>query len=346
MKLVKSIILFTTIFSFFIYPASRANAKQAQCTSQLRTMKYTSRSSAEAIAWQKEVRAKLFRLLKIDDLAARKKPIPFQPEQLYSENKGKFIVKELLINSTPTRRIHIVLTIPTLQKVPFPAVVCIGGHGSNRYSVYDQATIKRKVLEWDKIYKGFASALAAKGVVTISTQVSQHDIYEGDKGRMLMGERLWDVMRCVDYLESMPEVDRSRIGCGGFSLGAEMSTWLGAMDERIAAVVSAVFLTTMDQMEQNHCMCWKFDGLRELIDFADLFSLIAPRPLQCQNGLKEGPTQFYVPLARKVMEEVRTIYVDFDRPENAVLDVHKGGHEIDLPALMYFFQKHLCFGDE
>jgi len=39
---------------------------------------------------------------------------------------------------------------------------------------------------------------------------------------------------------------------------------LGAMDERIAAEVSAGFLTTMDQMEHNHCLCWKFDGLREL----------------------------------------------------------------------------------
>ena len=117
-----------------------------------------------------------------------------------------------------------------------------------------------------------------------------------------MGERLWDLVRCVDYLQSMPEVDEHRIGCGGLSLGGEMAMWLGAMDERIAATVSAGFLTTMDQMEQNHCMCWKFEGLRELVDFTDIYSLIAPRPLQCQNGLLEPPTQFYVPLARKAME--------------------------------------------
>ena len=156
-----------------------------------------------------------------------------------------------------------------------------------------------------------------------------------------MGERLWDLMRCVDYLESLPQVDKSRIGCAGLSLGGEMAMWLGAMDERIAATVSAGFLTTMDHMEQNHCMCWKFDGLRELVDFADIYSLTAPRPLQCQNGLQEPPSQFYVPLARQAMEEIRTIYDDTGKPENVALDVHNEGHVIDLPALVYFLDKHL-----
>jgi esterase/lipase len=177
------------------------------------------------------------------------------------------------------------------------------------------------------------------GYVTISTTVSQHELYE--KGRLLMGERLWDLIRCVDYLQSMPEVDHRRIGCAGLSLGGEMAMWLGAMDERIAAAVSAGFLTTMDHMEQNHCMCWKFEGLRELVDYADIYSLIAPRPLQCQNGMLEPASQFYVPLARQAMEEIRTIYKDLGKPENVVLDVHEEAHVIDLPGLLYFFEKHL-----
>ena len=215
-----------------------------------------------------------------------------------------------------------------------PAVVCIGGHGSDLYSPYDEQTVSKDAAkaQAERIYRGFGTALANKGYVTISTTVSQHEIYEKD--RLLMGERLWDLMRCVDYLESLACVDRSRIGCAGLSLGGEMAMWLGAMDERIAATVSAGFLTTMDHMEQNHCMCWKFDGLRELVDFADIYSLTAPRPLQCQNGLKEPVSQFYVPLAREAMEEVGMIYRDMGKPENVVLDVHEEGHVIDLPALL------------
>jgi hypothetical protein len=177
------------------------------------------------------------------------------------------------------------------------------------------------------------------GYVTISTTVSQHEVYE--KGRLLMAERLWDLIRCVDFLLSMPEVDRRRIGCAGLSLGGEMAMWLGAMDERIAATVSAGFLTTMNHMEQNHCICWKSDGLRELVDYADIYSLIAPRPLQCQNGLLEPAGQSCVPLARQAMEEIMTIYKDLGEPENVILDVREEGHVIDLPGLLYFFEKHL-----
>ena len=53
---------------------------------------------------------------------------------------------------------------------------------------------------------------------------------------------------------------------------------------------------------------------------------------RCRNGMLEPAGQFCVPLARRAMEQIRTIYRDLDKPENVVLDVHEGGHVIDLPA--------------
>ena len=306
-----------------------------------RSAKYTPGSADAATSRQKDVRAKLFELLKLKDLVQTKSSIPFNVKELSSADRQSYCVRELEINSTPSRRIRIIVTAPISKSKSVPAIVCIGGHGSDLLSPYDTTTIagKDQRAKRDGIYKGFGTVLAATGYVTISTTVSQHEVYE--KGRLLMGERLWDLMRCVDYLQSLPEVDDRRIGCAGLSLGGEMAMWLGAMDERIAATVSAGFLTMMDHMEQNHCMCWKFEGLRDLVDFADIYSLIAPRPLQCQNGMLEPPSQFYVPLARQTMEEVRMIYKDLDRPENVILNVHEEGHVIDLPGLIYFFEKHL-----
>lgn len=78
---------------------------------------------------------------------------------------------------------------------------------------------------------------------------------------------------------------------------------------------------------------------RELVDYADIYSLTAPRPLMCQNGLQEGPKDFYVPIARKAMEEIKLIYADLEKPENVVLDVHEGGHVIHLPSLLDFFRR-------
>jgi hypothetical protein len=162
-----------------------------------------------------------------------------------------------------------------------------------------------------------------------------------EKGRTLMGERLWDLMRCIDYVSSMVVVDNTKIGCAGLSLGGEMTMWLGAMDKRVNAVVSSGFLTNMDQLEKNHCKCWKFDGLRELVDFPDIYSMIAPRPLMAQNGQKEPASQFPVPLAREVLEEIKPVYCTFDKSVNLSLNVHNGGHEVDLPSLLAFFDSHL-----
>ncbi|HWS01345.1 MAG TPA: alpha/beta hydrolase family protein, partial [Prolixibacteraceae bacterium] len=205
----------------------------------LRTFKYTQRSYNEAIIWQNEIRSNLFQHLKLNDLLSEKKNIQFNPVEVLSEDKGKFILKEIEINTTPERRIKIVITIPAKMQKPAPAVVCIHGHGGKLYSVFDGSSI----------YKGFAGTLASVGYVTIACVVSQHDVYEQD--RMLMGERLWDLMRCVDYLESLEEVDKTRIGCAGLSLGGEMAMWLGGMDIRIKATVSSGFLTKMDQLEKN-----------------------------------------------------------------------------------------------
>ena len=295
----------------------------------MRVMQYISRPMGSAIVWQEEVRNQLFQLLKLEDLLADKRNIVLNPQEVLSEDKGDYTLKQVDINSTPGRRIRTIITVPKASGKMFPAVVCIHGHGGKLGSVYDD----------ESPYKRFAHELACNGYVTITTTVSQHKVYENNM--LLMGERLWDLIRCVDYLESLDMVEKNRIGCAGLSLGGEMAMWLGAMDTRIQTTVSAGFLTKMGHLEQNHCMCWKFPGLRHLVDFADIYSLIAPRPLQCQNGQKEPLSQFYVPIAREALREIQTIYWDYSRPENLMLDVHKEGHVIDLPALVWFLDKNL-----
>ena len=316
-------------------------AARAPSTAKLRSMQYRPGSATEAKAWQTQVRTQLQGLLKLNGLIKTKQNIPLRPERISLTDRGSYQVEELTISATTGRRIRIIVTRPKGQDRSGPAVVCIGGHGSTLHSPYGPDTVSRDEdrVQRDRIYKAFGTALTKAGYVTISTTVSQHEVYED--GRLLMGERLWDLMRCVDYLESLPQVDKTRIGCAGLSLGGEMAMWLGALDQRMAATVSAGFLTVMDHMEQNHCMCWKFLGLRDLVDFADIYALTAPRALQCQNGLREPESQFYVPLARQAFEQIRPAYCDLERPENCVLDVHPGAHEIDLPALLYFCDKHL-----
>lgn len=295
----------------------------------LRVLRYQSQPAADASAWQTSVRGKMSDLLQMTDLVARSAVMPFDPKLVSTTNKDGYVVHELEINATENRRMALVLTVPTDREGPFPALVLTAGHGSTRHTCYEEGHGYHRV----------GHVLAQHGFVTISTAISRHKALES--GRTLVGERLWDLMRCVDYLESRPEVDAQRIGSAGKSLGGEMSMWLAAMDQRIRAAVVTGFLTDMNQMEKDHCMCWKLPGLRELVDFPDLFSLIAPRPLLCQNGLDEPASQFPPSKAVQVLREIGVSYADHGVPANVTLVVHKGGHEFHVPSTLSFFQQHL-----
>lgn len=52
-----------------------------------------------------------------------------------------------------------------------------------------------------------------------------------------MAKMLWDAVRAVDLLETLPEVDPNRLGAIGHSLGAKQTLYLAAFDERIKAAV-------------------------------------------------------------------------------------------------------------
>ena len=299
-------------------------------TDPFRRLAYKNGLPEEALEWQEGLRRDLAQRMKITDLLKQRERYGFDATILQERTEDGYVQREIEFQSTHGRRLRVILTLPRPPAAGrLPAVVCLHGHGGSRHVVY----------EAEGPYRGFAAELGRRGFVTIAPDVGQHEVFE--EGRTLMGERLWDTMRCVDYLESLREVDPNCIGCAGLSLGGEMAMWLAAMDTRIKAVVSAGFLTVMDQMERNHCLCWKFDGLRELVDFPDIFAMTAPRALQCQNGRREPTSQFNVILARYAFEQVRPAYLDFNRPENLELDIHDGAHIVDVPALVKFLTWHL-----
>jgi len=289
--------------------------------------------------WQETARSTLFELLKMNDQVAANRhdsrgrsPVALNAAVLEADRQGSFTRHLMEIDSRPDRRIKVVLTVP-LETKPgqTPAVVCIHGHGGNRDVVYDRKSI----------YRGFATVLAERGYVTLSTNVGQHEVQDHQR-RTLMGERLWDLIRVVDLAASRPEVDTSRVGCGGLSLGGEMAMWLGAMDTRVAATVSSGFLTNMENLREGHCMCWDFPGLQKRYDFADIYSLISPRPLQCQNGAKERlPGGFPVDLAEETMAEIKRAYGAAGKENAAELAIHPGGHVFDVTAGVRFLDEAL-----
>ena len=107
------------------------------------------------------------------------------------------------------------------------------------------------------------------------------------------GERTWDVMRAIDYILSIPQVDPEKLMltgrvsffhppkenishfcnfyCTGLSMGGEVTTITGAMDERIKFVIPFGYSPDLNVMRYhgNH-PCWRFmnSNVREYFDAA------------------------------------------------------------------------------
>ena len=75
------------------------------------------------------------------------------------------------------------------------------------------------------------------------------------RGRVMWGMMVYDSLRALDYLASRRDVDRSRLGTLGLSMGSTMAWWVAALDERVKACVDICCLTDyealMDELKQT-----------------------------------------------------------------------------------------------
>jgi dienelactone hydrolase len=91
-----------------------------------------------------------------------------------------------------------------------------------------------------------------------------------------LGLQLWNSIRAVDYLSSLPDVDASKLGATGASGGGTQVFLLAAVDDRIrwAAPVNMI-----SGIMQGGSPCENAPGLRIDTFNVEIAALIAPRPL-------------------------------------------------------------------
>lgn len=91
----------------------------------------------------------------------------------------------------------------------------------------------------------------------------------------LMGLQTWDSIRALDFLESLPDADKTRLACTGASGGGTQTFILGAIDDRLAAQAPVVMVShTM----QGGCLCENMPGLRVEFSNMEIAAVPAPRP--------------------------------------------------------------------
>ena len=108
-------------------------------------------------------------------------------------------------------------------------------------------------------------------------------------GRTLWGQFVRDDQCALDYLVTRPEVDATKIGATGISMGSTRSWWLAAVDDRIAAVVGVACLTRYENLIRHgqlkaHGIYYFGIGLLKHFDSEAVVSLIAPRPCLFLTG--------------------------------------------------------------
>ncbi len=162
------------------------------------------------------------------------------------------------------------------------------------------------------------------------------------RGYTPAGVEAWNCVRALDYLETRPEVDASRIGVTGRSGGGAYSWWIAAIDERIKAAVPVAGITDLenhvvDGCVEGHCDCMYTVNTYRW-DYAQVAALVAPRPLLITNSDKDGifPLDGVARLHRKV----RDIYRLHGKENHLGLQISEGPHkdtqELQIAAFHWF----------
>jgi len=156
-----------------------------------------------------------------------------------------------------------------------------------------------------------------------------------------MARMTWDGIRAADYLESLPDVDKERIGCLGHSLGAKEVLYAAAFDERFKAAVfseGGIGLTF-----SNWDAPWYLGPrIREpgfQMEHHQLIALIAPRPFLLFAGESADGDR-----SATFIDAVRPLYDLLGVKENLAMLNHRQGHRYPAEAQTAagaFLDRHL-----
>ncbi|KIL40195.1 dienelactone hydrolase [Gordoniibacillus kamchatkensis] len=279
------------------------------------------------------------------------------PQLLESEDCGDYIRQRIQIQTYPRLYMPVYVLIPKQSGGPLGAVIACHGHGYGSKDIVGLTPEGTKKEGEAGYQKNFAAELARRGYLTIAPELlgfGDRKLAEDSRnpnschrlstfflamGQTMAGYRVFETMRCVDYLLTREDVDARRIGCMGISGGGLVCSFAAAVDERISAAVVSGYANTFQAsiLSIHHCIDNYVPGLSRAAEMPDLLSLIAPRPLLLEAGTKDPI--FPVHAALEAHDKVRGAYRLLGAERKLELDLFEGDHEISGRVAYDWFQR-------
>ncbi|MEU5099628.1 alpha/beta hydrolase family protein [Streptomyces sp. NPDC020996] len=262
-------------------------------------------------AWRQAARAKVEELL----IVGRDEHIPYAPRFADRREDDGYTGESVTLSLTRYERVRALLLTPH-GTGPFPAVLLLHDHGA-KFDIgkeklvrpwYDDTRLASAQGWADKYFSGrfVGDELARRGYVVLVADA----LGWGDRGPLgydqqqalasnflNLGSSLAGLMaredaRAAGFLASLERVDRRRIAAVGFSMGAFRAWQTAALSDDVAAAAAVCWMTGLKEMmvpgnntlrgQSSYYML--HPGLPRFLDFPDVASIAAPRPMLFFDG--------------------------------------------------------------
>ncbi len=311
--------------------------------------RFHAQSRTEAEAWQDKTRQALIRTLGFHDPP----PATLSAQKVEEVDRGDYVREKILLRVWRDSLMPVYVLLPKEGRRPLPVVVAFHGHG---YGVKDIVGLWEDGEERytpDGYHKDFAVALCRRGFAVAAPEISCFGERQTDfsylnttigqtapttcthtamlafhLGCSVVGLRVYEGQRLVDYLATRSDLDIARLGAMGISGGGMHTFFSTCVDTRIkACVISGYYSTFRDSiLAMHHCACNFVPGLHRFGEMYDLVGLIAPRPLLVEAGSRDPI--FPIAAVKQSVARAREVYALWEAADQIETDYFEGRHQI------------------
>ncbi|OGF46588.1 MAG: hypothetical protein A2231_02835, partial [Candidatus Firestonebacteria bacterium RIFOXYA2_FULL_40_8] len=271
------------------------------------------------------------------------------------KDNGKYIQEKIIITTEPGVDIPFYLLIPKKKQFPLPLGIAIHGHGPGKIKVVGEVakgTYPDDPYGKQGVNEGYV--IAAPDLRGFGELMREDDRKDGKNnscatrlfnallfGRTMLGEKVFDISRLIDFCVTRPEVDKEKIFCYGNSGGGTTTLFSAVYDKRIkVAAVSCYFCTFKASIiDIRHCACNYVPGMVKLGEMCDIAGLIAPRPLLIIAGKKDDI--FPIKGVEFAYKKLQKVYKVAGAPKNLEKHIGPEGHRFYRERIWDFIKEKI-----